>query len=181
MAEWDFGGAFGRGFGQGFETGKHRLALARQERADALAAQERDRKSAERAEDVGFKERDQMRSDQEMALRERLGKAEIEYKGRMPHDRPGSAGSETAVGAKIKALGDEIGSITTRAEGAGSKWYLPKSWEKEKISDEDARLREQLKSRYRGLLGVGIDRKAIYMKARQEGKSEAEARSLAGG
>lgn len=177
--------------------------------------EDRDRQSAYRAEDQMLAERRQMAADEERqygrrkdvgfegsadpaesAFRERMKRkedlaareteADIAYKGRMPQDRldPAARG-EQAVGAKITALGAGIADIDERGREAGSRWYLPSFMEKEELSADDARLREQLKARRLGLLGVGgspapaADRKALYLKARREGKSEAEARRIA--
>lgn len=196
------------GFGDGIFGGIDRSRKERVRREDL------DRSSATRAEDQHLAERREMKADEqqdytrrkdlgfegsgdpaEAAFRARMKKkedlaartaeADIAYKNRMPQDRPDPAArGEQAVGEKIKAIGLGIADIDEREE-ENKKWYLPAFFE-DKLSKEDTDLREQLKARRLGILGVGggqpaPDRRAIYMKARNEGKSEAEARALAGG
>ena len=206
---WDFSG-----FSEGIDRGLvNRARNARMAKMDAIAAQDRDRRSAERAEDVGARERGEMRSDeatrihnlglglgeprtpQEVEMRAKLTKkndlaeqqaqANIDYTNWRQHDKPTRDVVEQGITQKLKSIDAELDDLS--AQESDRDLFSPSSWWSGKgLSDEQKAYREKLKTNKSRMLGIDrggpkMDRKAIYIKARQEGKSEAEARALAGG
>ena len=108
---WDFGGAFAQGYDIGDRMAERRRTNRRdaeeQNRyagAQAQAAQDRDRASAHRAEDISFKEREEMRKGLESTaqIEERMAQARLF--DRMPQDR--ASAREASKKWEVDALTD---------------------------------------------------------------------------
>ncbi len=192
-------------FDSGFDMGR---STRRDREAKALAAQAADRHSAERAEDVGFKERHEMGEDADRAyrrekdmgfetpdvFRERMKKkaeSENALRAAQAHRlmNPVAKTESDATAAKlaeqsIEDVDAEEMQLAKDRPMWGTRWFrgdpqLPKesvARRKEARESVDDYVRRRLGSK-----AGGTDKKAIYLKARSEGKSEAEARALAGG
>lgn len=173
---------------------EHTERLDRQKSQDAIAAEEKDysrRKSMDFENPQSQAEsmfRDRMLEKRE--LEKKNIESQINLRNRMPHDRPLADRGEQAVGAKLKYLDENVERLDDE-----DTWHLfsPTTWGGGNLSAEDSKLRESMKSRRNDLLRLSVDGDApkrgklttqqqdAYMKARNQGKSEAEARAIAGG
>lgn len=177
---WDgFSSRLWSDFDSGYSMGRERKKT---KDAETRRVQDLDRASARRAEDLHLAERREMAADEERGFNRRkaLGfegsedPAEVAFRERMAarqavEDRHKNAlaaymeeryrggpraQAEQAVGEKLKALNAGIDDINTRGEEQGRRWYLPGFMEREELDKADIDLREQMRTRRAGLLGL---------------------------
>lgn len=166
----------------------------RRRMSDKAAATADEERAYGRRKDLGFQDeasfREQMR--QKRDLERRAAEADIAYKGRMPADRGGASTLSAELQGLRYGIGDidaqeaaivEADEIDPAKRSIWKPWFLE---ERKKLPPEESQMRDDMRKRRLDLLRVGPgakerDPEQVYLEARRQGKSKAEARSIAEG